>query len=107
MNFDLESWQVIGGGIAAIAIGVENRLSQRKTRRVAQKAVELAEPTGNGFAKKVVEKLERLEAGQIRNDKSNARVEKKIDDHVTAHANADVAGHAVHPRRVLRNVREL
>lgn len=100
MSFDLETWQVIGGGIAAIAIGLENRLSQRKTRKVAQKAVELAEPTGNGFAKKVTESLARIET-------KLERTEEKIDHHIVAHADAEVAHRTVRSRRILKNVNEL
>lgn len=90
MIVDLETWQVIGGGLAAVAIGVENRLSQRKTRRVAEKAVELAEPTGNGFAKNVTESLSRIE-------RKGDRTEQLLIDHIAAHADAEVH---YRPRRV-------
>lgn len=107
MNFNFDSWQAIGGAVAIVGTAVWGRIDAYKTKKAAKRAVELSEPTGNGFAKKVMEKLERLESGQIRNDKANARIEKKVDDHIAAHANADVAGHATHPRRILRNVNEL
>lgn len=100
MNIDIESWQAIGGAVAIVGTAAYNRWESRKTRKVAEKAVELSEPTGNGFARLVKESLVRIEA-------TSRRTEKKVDDHIAAHANAEVAGHAAHPRRVLRNVREL
>lgn len=100
MTIDLENWQAIGGAVGILAVAIYNRWEGRKTRKAAQKAVELSAPTGNGFAKRVTASLIRIEAAQ-------ARTEGKIDDHIAAHANADVAGHTAHPRRVLRNVREL
>lgn len=100
MTVDIESWQAIGGAVAIVGTAVYNRWESRKTRKTAEKAVELSAPTGNGFARLVKESLIRIEA-------QGRRTEKKIDDHVAAHANADVANHVVHPRRVLKNVNEL
>ncbi len=97
LNVDLEAWQAIGGAAAIVAVAIENRLSQRKTRKVAEKAVELSAPTGNGFAKKVTDSLKRIEDAQV-------RTEKKIDDHIAVHADADVLSH---PRRIKRELTEL
>lgn len=107
MTLDIQSWQAIAGAVGILITTGYGAWQNRQAKKAAQKAAELSAPTGNGFAAKVMEKLERLETGQIRNDKANARVEKKLDDHIAAHANAEIAGHASHPRRVLRNVNEL
>ena len=90
MNVDLEAWQAIGGAAAIAVVAIENRLSQRKTRKVAEKAVELSAPTGNGFAKTVTDAL--------------VRIENKVDGHIAAHAEADVLNK---PRRVKRELTEL
>jgi hypothetical protein len=102
MNIDIESWQAIGGAVAIVATAVWSRIDAYKTKKAAKRAVELSTPTGNGFAKFVKESLIRIELTQN-------RTEKKIDDHLTAHANADVANHgpSAHARRILRNVNEL
>lgn len=104
MTINLENWQAIGGAIGVLLIAAWGRIDSYKTKKAAKKAAELSAPTGNGFAKKVMDKLERLESGQVRNDKANARIEKKIDDHIAAHADAEIASR---PRRILRDVNEL
>jgi hypothetical protein len=70
----------------------------------ARKAEKQTVATGNGFARFVKESLVRLEMGQKRNDEANVRIEKKIDDHVASHADADVHGRRW---RTLRDVNEL
>lgn len=97
MNVDIENWQAIGGAVAIVATAVYNRWESRKTRKTAEKAVELSAPTGNGFAKRVTASLIRIEAAQ-------ARTEQKLDHHLQAHADAEIASR---PRRILRDVNEL
>lgn len=98
MTIDIESWQAIGGAVGILVTTGYGAWQNRQTKKAARRAVKLSEPTGNGFARLVQESLVRIEATQ-------RRTEKKIDDHITAHANADVASHR--PRRVLRDVNEL
>jgi FtsZ-interacting cell division protein ZipA len=83
VTIDLESWQAIAGAVAIVTTTVYNRWESRKTRKVAERAVELSEPTGNGFARLVKESLVRIEA-------QGRRTEKKIDGHIASHADADV-----------------
>lgn len=83
MTIDLENWQAIGGAVGILIVAAYSRWEQRKTRKSAERAVELSAPTGNGFAKKVTESLERIEAAQV-------RTETKIDNHIASHADADV-----------------
>ena len=98
MTIDIESWQAIGGAVAIVATAVWNRLESWKTKKAAQKAVELSRPTGNGFAKKVTDTLEALK-------KQGDRNEQLLIDHIAAHADHDVASHR--PRRILKDVNEL
>lgn len=65
----------------------------------AHKAEKYAKPTGNGFAKSVKDSLARIET-------KVDRTEEKIDHHVAAHADAEVASRP-HLRRVLPDVEEL
>lgn len=97
MMINLESWQAIGGGIGVVAVAIYNRWEARKTRKAANRAVELSGPTGNGFAASVKESLAEIK-------KQNSRTEKLLIDHIAAHADADVHNR---PRRVLRDVNEL
>jgi FtsZ-interacting cell division protein ZipA len=103
MTIDLENWQAIGGAVAIVVVAVANRWDyrreSRKTRKVAEKAVELSTPTGNGFAKTVKDSLARIE-------QKVDRTEEKIDHHIAAHADAEVASRP-HLRRVLPDVNEL
>lgn len=103
-DVNLESWQAIAGASSLFVVAVWNRWDAWRIKRAAQggrraadRAVELSTPTGNGFAKKVTEALARIEANQRATD-------EKLDKHIMAHANADVANR---PRRVLRDVNEL
>jgi len=97
VTIDLENWQAIGGAVAIVATAVYNRWEARKTRKAANKAVELSAPTGNGFAASVKESLAEIK-------KQNNRTEKLLINHIAAHADADIHNH---PRRVLRDVNEL
>ena len=99
----VEQWQILGGTLVAIAYGAHSKWEQRRARKdrttVAdrvEEAVELSRPTGNGFAQKVTASLERIEANQ-------KRTERKIDEHITVHANAHVMNH----RRGTRDLTEL
>jgi hypothetical protein len=56
----------------------------------ANKAAKQTVATGNGFARFVKESLIRLEAGERRSQQADERIEKKIDDHIQSHADADV-----------------
>lgn len=98
MTIDLQSWQAIGGAAGIVLVAVYNRWEARKTRKTAEKAVELSAPTGNGFAKKVTESLTRIEEAQ-------KRTEDKIDHHIAAHADAEVASRP--PRRHIRDISAL
>jgi len=97
VTIDIESWQAIAAGVAILVTAVYNRWESRKTRKTAERAVELSAPTGNGFAASITESLKDIKA-------QNNRNEKLLIDHIAAHADAEV--HA-RPRRVLRNVNEL
>ena len=98
---NIEDATAVGQGLAWVAVAVASGYGAWKARTAsksagdskdaAQKAAELSAPTGNGFAKSVKDSLE--------------RIEKKIDDHISAHANAEVASHR--PRRILKDVNEL
>lgn len=90
MNVDLESWQAIAGAAALVVVTVHGKWEARKTRKQADKAVELSRPTGNGFAKQVTDAL--------------ARIESKVDNHIATHAEADVLNK---PRRPKRELTEL
>jgi hypothetical protein len=100
MTIDLENWQAIAAGVSIVIVAVYNRWESRKTRKTAEKAVELSRPTGNGFAKKVTETLARIET-------KVDRTEEKIDHHIASHADAEVASRAARGRRLLRDVNEL
>ena len=100
MTIDLENWQAIGGAAGILLVAAYSRWEQYKTRKAAQRAVVLSAPTGNGFAKKVTETLARIEA-------KVDRTEGKIDHHIAAHADAEVAIRAARGRRLLRDVNEL
>lgn len=97
MSFDIEAWQAIAAGAALVVVKVHDMWAARKTRKTAEKAVELSAPTGNGFAGRVTASLIRIEAAQ-------ARTEQKLDHHLQAHADADVHNR---PRRILKDVNEL
>lgn len=92
--------------LATIAAGVA--VSWMKTKRVGDKvervgdqvgkktdrAIELAMPTGNGFAKETKEALEAIRTLVVQSDRSANdradRIEGKIDAHLLAHSNADI-----------------
>lgn len=97
MTVDVESWQAIAAAVALLVVTVHNKWESRKTRKSAQRAVELSEPTGNGFARTVKDSLVRIEAAQ-------ERTELKIDDHLKTHAEAHVLNH---PRKGKRELTEL
>lgn len=85
----------IGQGVAYAALGAIGVYGAWK----AKKAEKYAKPTGNGFAKKVTESLARIET-------KVDRTEEKIDHHIAAHADAEVASRP-RLRRVLPDVEEL
>lgn len=97
MIIDLESWQAIGGALALAALAAHGKWEAYRTRKKAEKAVELSAPTGNGFAKTVKEALARIEAKQ--NSDSDMLLE-----HLRMHANSDVLNH---PRKVSHELTEL
>lgn len=97
MNVDLESWQAIAGGVALLVVGVHGKWEQYRTRKKAEKAVELSQPTGNGFAKRVTDALTRIEETQKKDS-------EMLYEHLRAHANSDVMNS---PRRVARDLTEL
>jgi hypothetical protein len=99
VTIDLENWQAIGAGVGVVIVATYNRWEARKTRKTAEKAVELSAPTGNGFAKSVKDSLARIES-------KVDRTEEKIDHHIAAHADAEVASRP-RLRRVLPDVNEL
>lgn len=66
---DADAWQAVGQIAALLLVG-------SYTGWKARKAEVQTRGTGNGFADEVKDSL--------------ARIEKKIDDHVAAHADSDV-----------------
>lgn len=86
-----EDWRALGEIVGLVSLG-------GYTAWKARKAEKYAKPTGNGFAKSVKDSLARIE-------KAQKRTEEKIDHHIAAHADAEVASHK--PRRILRDVNEL
>lgn len=97
MKIDVESWQAIAGAVALLVVAVAGRWDQRKTRKVAQQAVDQTVATGNGFAKTVTTALVRIE-------EQGVRTEKKIDDHIATHAQAAMLGR---PRKVAHDIPDL
>lgn len=83
MSIDLDSWQAIAAGIALVAVTIHGKWEAYRTRKKAEKAVELSAPTGNGFAKKVTETLERIES-------RGERTETLLLEHLASHADAHV-----------------
>lgn len=73
---DSDTWQTLGAGGALLLVGGYNAL---KARRAAKQT----ESTGNGFAHTVTSALTRIES-------KVGSVERKIDDHIAVHAEADV-----------------
>lgn len=96
MNIDLESWQAIAGGVGLAIITIHSKWEAYRTRKKAEKAVELSRPTGNGFAKKVTETLERIES-------RGERTEMLLMDHLASHADAHVQSSG----RIRRELTEL
>lgn len=83
MTIDLESWQAIAGAVGLIIIGIHGKWEVYRTRKRAEKAVELSRPTGNGFATEVRQALARIEMRQERDG-------DLLYDHIKSHANADI-----------------
>jgi hypothetical protein len=104
---NLDDATAIGQGVAYAAVAAASAYGAWKARKAekaagsskeaAQKAAKLSEPTGNGFAKKVTESLERIE-------KKGDRTEQLLIEHIASHADADVHNRR---RRILRDVNEL
>lgn len=89
MNGD--QWQTVGSIAGYVILGALVTWKTHKTEKKVESArdhskaaEEYAKPTGNGFASKVTSALERIEERQRRSD-------QVLFDHITAHANADVA----------------
>jgi hypothetical protein len=99
MNLDLEQWQFYGAAAAALAFGAHTKWTTYKTKKAAQRVETTLgqSPMSNGFAKKVTEALSRIEDNQ-------ARTERKIDNHLAAHADAHVHSG---PGRIKRELTEL
>lgn len=87
-----DDWRALGEIVGLVSLS-------GYTAWKARKAEKYAKPTGNGFAKSVKDSLARIE-------QKVERTEEKIDHHIAAHADAEVANRP-QPRRVLRNVNEL
>lgn len=86
---------IIAAGLAACAsiggatlAGVGARRSNGASRSAAE-AADLARPVGNGFTDEVRETLGRIE-------KRTEKIGQRIDDHLAAHAKADVLHGAIH-----------
>lgn len=65
-----------------------------KVGKKTDRAIELAVPTGNGFAKETKDALASIRAliGEFKKEAEtrDARIEEKLDAHLQAHATADV-----------------
>lgn len=73
-----EVWAFLGVVVTSIATVVTGTLQNRKTRRQLS-------PVSNGFAGSVRGTLARLE-------QATDRIERKVDDHISAHADASIRG---------------
>jgi imidazoleglycerol phosphate dehydratase HisB len=93
-----EFWQfaipaIASGGASVVAVYLSNRNTARGTAEVNRKvdqAIELSEPTGNGFAKHVLDALEEIRVHAHHQGVSSARIETKIDQHIQDHAASDL-----------------
>lgn len=82
------AWQFLSVMVVQVAGVLIVYLKLRKHREVLDKAVELSEPTGNGFANEVREALAELKTLGNRNydiaNEAREEVRKHIDDHYLA-----------------------
>jgi hypothetical protein len=87
-----DDWRALGEIVGLVGLGLY-------TAWKARKAEKYAKPTGNGFAKHVMDDL-----AEIKVELKEQR--HQLQHHIQAHADAEVATR-LKPRRVLRNVNEL
>ena len=90
-----DDWRSIGEIAVLAALGGYGAWKARKAEKYAK-------PTGNGFAVSVKESLRRIE-------EKVDRTERKVDHHIAAHADAELASRkpARPTRRILRDANEL
>lgn len=82
-------WATIIAAVIAAGAGVVGARGSRGANRSAAEAAKLARPVGNGFTDEVRAALGRIE-------ERTERTGQKIDDHLAAHASADVLHGTLH-----------
>jgi hypothetical protein len=108
VNVSAEAWAVVGTGITTLgAVWISHLKTRQRVDRASRKVDqvsgdvehvrELAEPTGNGFARRVTEALAELQRGQARIERrqeTDGVVARKaaelLAEHLGDHARAEI-----------------
>lgn len=94
MNVSPEAWAVIGTSVATfggvlVAI-ITTRRNASKTQAAVEEVRTLAEPTGNGFAARVTEALNRIERRQEQDAVAARKAAELLAEHLSDHARAQI-----------------
>lgn len=78
MSATASEWRAVGEAVAPMVVAGLAWWEANKGKRESRKAKEFAEPTGNGWAKKVTDALTRIETKQNEQHRNLKRIKKRV-----------------------------